>query len=105
HAPARGFGVGGAAAIALAVFAAVAIVVSKILGRRDVAIEQTQAVRRRVELVSSASVLLALSREYPPTFAKLAERVVGDFADICLSDGVQPHGAIERAAAAHRVLP
>ena len=100
--PTHGFGVGGEDAIALAAFAAVAIVVSEILGRRDVAIEQARAARRRLELVSGASELLALSLDYPATFGKLAELVVGDFADICLIDVRNSDGSIERAAAAHR---
>ncbi len=100
--PSRGFGVGGEDAVALAAFAAVAVVVSEVLARRDIAIEQARAARRRLELVSSASELLALSLDYPATFPKLAELVVGDFADICLIDVIEPDGSIERAAAAHR---
>ena len=100
--PSHGFGVDGEAAFALAAFAAVAIVVSEILARRDVAIEQARTARRRLELVSNASELLAQSLDYPAAFTRLAELVVGDFADICLIDVRSADGSIERVAAAHR---
>jgi len=55
----------------------------------------------RLEIISRASEMLAVSLDYPAIFHRLARLVVESLADLCLIDIREEDGSISRVAAAH----
>ncbi|HZD81159.1 MAG TPA: SpoIIE family protein phosphatase [Actinomycetota bacterium] len=67
-----------------------------------VARDDAEGTRDRLGLVSRVSELLALSMDYPGTYTRLAELVVGRLASLCLIDVIDESGQITRQAAVHQ---
>jgi len=74
---------------------------SRLLTRAQEARGQAELARRRLELLSEASGVLASSLDYPTTLATVARLATPELADWCVVDLLAEDGTLHRLATAH----